>query len=66
MDSEKYRMEGHRWFLDSNAGKHVCAVCGLIRLRNRATDWCVERGCLYKLHPSYKSSMRNLTKMPWS
>lgn len=66
MSKEKFKMEPHRFFLDHNAGKQVCAICGLVLLRNSATTWCVERGCNYKDHQSYKSAMKNLTKMTWS
>ena len=42
---EKYVYTPHHWFLDRNAGKQVCAWCGLVALRNKASDWCVEKGC---------------------
>lgn len=59
---EEYKFEGHVWFMNKNAGKQVCAYCGLVLLRNEATAWCVARGCNYALHPSYPSTMKRLTK----
>ena len=58
----KYFYEKHHFYLDKNAGKHVCADCGLIGLRNEATQWCIDKGCNYKLHPSYTKTMKKLTK----
>lgn len=59
---EDYTYEKHSFYLDSNCGKQVCALCGLIGLRNKATDWCIEKGCNYKLHPSYSSAMLKHTR----
>lgn len=59
---EKYEYERHHFYLDKHAGKQVCANCGLVALRNKASEWCVEKGCQYKLHASYQSSMTKLTK----
>ena len=59
---EKYVYTPHHWYLDRNAGKHVCAWCGLVALRNKASDWCVEKGCDYKLHPSYRSAILKHTR----
>lgn len=59
---EEFTYERHHFYLDKNAGKQVCAWCGLIALRNKASDWCVEKGCNYKLHPNYKSAIIRFTK----
>lgn len=61
-EDDKYKERGHTWYLDKNCGKQVCAFCGLIALRNQASDWCVQKGCFYKLHPSYQKTIRKLTK----
>ncbi len=61
-NTEVYSYERHHFYLDSNAGKQVCANCGLIALRNKASEWCVEKGCLHKLHPSYSLTMKKLTR----
>lgn len=59
---EKYKYINHTWYFDKHAGKWVCAECGLVRLNNKATEWCVKKGCLYKDHDDYRSSMKRLTK----
>lgn len=59
---EEYHYERHHFYLDKHAGKQVCAWCGLVALRNPASDWCVEKGCNYKLHSSYQGTMKKLTK----
>lgn len=61
--TEEYKYEGHQFYLDKHCGKQVCAWCGLIGLRNKASDWCVEKGCNYKNHKSYESQMKKLTKI---
>lgn len=59
---EEYRYERHHFYLSKSAGKQVCFQCGLVGLRNKASEWCLEKGCQYKLHPSYRSTMKKLTK----
>lgn len=61
-NKEKYKYEGHQFYLDKHIGKQVCWQCGLIGLRNKATDWCVAKGCNYKDDPSYQKKMKELTK----
>lgn len=60
---EKYTYEKHHFYLNKNAGKQVCSQCGLVGLRNAATDWCVEKGCNYKDHEAYEKTMVKLTKI---
>lgn len=62
---EPYKMQGHQWVPMQSAGKQVCKSCGLVMLRNRATDWCVERGCNFSDHVQYESAMKRLTKRKW-
>lgn len=59
---EEYLYERHHFYLDKHAGKQVCAWCGLVALRNPASEWAIEKGCHHKLHPSYGSTMKKLTK----
>lgn len=40
----------------------VCRKCGLIRLRNPLTDWCVKKGCNYNEDLNYKAVVKNLTR----
>ena len=51
----KYKYVEHT-FDRRAAGKAMCSGCGLIRLRNKATDIAVKRGCLFDLHPSVRKS----------
>lgn len=37
-----------------------CVGCGLIRLHNALTDWCVRHGCNYSDHPGYAAAIRSL------
>lgn len=39
----------------------VCSGCGLVRLRNAFTDWCVARGCDYDEHEGFAAARRRLT-----
>ncbi len=41
-------------------GRSVCVGCGLARLRNKLTDWCVAKGCDYDEHPDYRRVLREL------
>lgn len=59
---DEYTYERNHFYLDKHAGKQVCAWCGLVALRNPASDWAVEKGCNHKLHPSYYGTMKKLTK----
>ena len=59
---EVYTYTPHHFYPDKHAGKQVCAWCGLVALRNPATDWCIEKGCNYALHTSHKAVMLRLTK----
>lgn len=56
---EKYKLIGHS-FSRMAGGKHYCVSCGLVALRNRFSDWSVDKGCLSHLHPDY-NRMRKLT-----
>ena len=40
---EPYKMVGHQFVPLSRVGKNHCKGCGLVRLRNKITDWCVDK-----------------------
>ena len=40
----------------------VCTGCGLIRLRNALTDWCVRQGCNHADHPGYAAAVATMTR----
>lgn len=60
----KWTFEGHAWKADRPVAKltsrAICIHCGLLRLRNLLTDWCVRQGCNYEDHPGYTQAMRRL------
>lgn len=58
---QSYKMIGHS-FTKNHGGKPCCPRCGLLALRNRATEWCIDKGCNYEDHPQYESAMKRLTK----
>ena len=41
-------------------GRPICVNCGLIRLRNLLTDWCVSKGCDFRDHPGLAQACRVL------
>ena len=45
----KYKYIEHTWTKPKNMHKPVCSGCGLLRLRNKATDKAVKDGCLWDL-----------------
>lgn len=57
-----YKYEKHEWYSHKLLGKQVCWQCGLIALNNKASDWCVQKGCNYADDPVYLSKMKQLTK----
>lgn len=61
-EKEVYTYERHRFYQSKTCGKQVCENCGLVGLRNKATDWCIEKGCNYKIHPQHKATMLRLTR----
>lgn len=53
----------HKWFNPKNVFyKPVCSGCGLMRLNNKITHWCVKQGCYYDEHPHYNKIFKKLTK----
>lgn len=62
--STPYTYEGHSYKPLKGVGKNMCKNCGLVILNNDITRWCVDKGCNYSDHSSYKSVLSKLTKMP--
>ena len=60
--SAKYKYKGHSFTPLKGVGKQVCKSCGLIALKNLATQWCVDKGCNYEDHPQYRQTMKRLAK----
>jgi hypothetical protein len=40
----------------------VCTGCGLVKLRNAITEWCVRHGCAHAERPEYKATLARLTE----
>lgn len=47
-------------FIAKITGRAICINCGLLRLHNLLTDWCVAKGCNFDEHPGYKHALRTL------
>jgi hypothetical protein len=50
----------HRWVTVKQLPRPMCGGCGLVRLRNLLTDWCVSHGCDHDDHPGYRDAVRTL------
>lgn len=55
---DPYKYEGHQWVAHRDIGKAVCADCGLVALRNEATERAVRWGCNWRDHPTYLRELR--------
>lgn len=62
MSRELYKMVAHSWVAMNGTGKQKCSRCGLVRLRNPLTDWCIAKGCYHEDHPQYKAKTKQLCK----
>ena len=60
-EHRKYKMVGHSFTPLKGVGKSYCKNCGLVALRNKFTDWCVDKGCNYDVHSQYKSAKKRYT-----
>ena len=58
---EKYKYKPHGPWKDlKGSGRQYCDKCGLMNLKNKFTRWCIDKGCLNDIHPSYQQK-RKLT-----
>jgi len=56
---EVYKHVAHGpWIPMKGTGKTYCKGCGLLNAKNAFTKWCVRKGCLNDLHPSYQAKRR--------
>lgn len=53
-----WQLVPHRWVVNKHLPRQLCASCGLVRLRNRLTDWCVSHGCDHDEHPGYRTAIQ--------
>lgn len=61
-ETVKYKFVAHSFVPLKEAGKNYCTTCGLVSLRNKLTDWCINKGCLHDVHPQYKQTVKRHTK----
>lgn len=53
--------EPHRFRKLAGVPWPYCPGCGLLKLHNPLTDWCVRHGCNHEEHPGYRAAVRTLT-----
>ncbi len=59
MEKTTYEYEAHTpKKLKGNNKWLVCTNCGLVYLRNKFTQWAIDKGCLADFHPGYKSARK--------
>lgn len=58
---EEYSFQPHS-FNQKTYHWPMCSRCGLVRLKNQLTEWCVVKGCLFDLHPAYKPTVKVMTR----
>lgn len=56
----EYKPEPHKFKKLRRIPWEFCTGCGLLRLHNALTDWCVRQGCNHDEHPGYPSAVRAL------
>jgi hypothetical protein len=61
IQKEPYKYEAHSWEYLKVIGRNICSNCGLVRLKNEFTEWCVKMGCNNSDHPGYKAQ-RNMKR----
>ncbi len=55
-----FKQEPHSFQPVKRLPYQVCTGCGLVRLRNPLTDWCVRYGCNHAEHPGFRAAVRAL------
>jgi hypothetical protein len=53
-----FKVEPHSFRQVKRLQWPICANCGLVKLKNDFSDFCVKYGCNHSDHPGYKSAMR--------
>lgn len=56
------KIEPHRFVKWRLTSYQICCKCGLIRLKNKFTAWCIRNGCDHEDHPSYEQMRKHFTK----
>ena len=53
MSKVPYKLEPHGPWI-AGVYKTYCQSCGLVRLNNEFTNWCIRMGCNNREHPQYE------------
>ena len=60
---ESYKYEGHSFRkMTKRLPIMMCSNCGLVRLKNKFSTWCIKLGCLHELHNQYKFQLKRSGK----
>jgi len=57
-----FKVEPHKWHSIKGIPWPVCKRCGLVRLKNEFTEWCIRHGCNNAEAPGYRSARKALTR----
>lgn len=57
-----YKFEAHSFIKLKNAPWLYCKYCGLLKLNNQLTRWCISMGCNSSDHNNYKRMVKKLSK----
>lgn len=57
-----YKKKNHIFIPLRMVGRNYCRLCGLVLLKNKMTEWSVNKGCYHSDHPNYKRALKRLTK----
>lgn len=55
------KITNHRWTPLKGQAWSYCVSCGLLRLKNDFTEWCVKEGCEYSEHVDYAKKRKYFT-----
>lgn len=62
---EPYKMVPHSFTVLNGTGKQYCHRCGLFAMKNKLSQWAIEKGCRYSDHPQWNKKVKKLTKRKW-
>jgi len=57
-----YTFEAHNFIKLKNVPWVYCKYCGLLKLNNALTSWCVKMGCNNGDHPNHNNMVKKLSK----
>lgn len=57
-----YKMIPHQFAQKKGLGKQVCKGCGLVALKNKLTQWAINKGCLNEYHAGHTAAIKRYTR----